>query len=480
VANTAIAMRPGPGRRRRLSLLTIVALLAAALVSLIGLKPAYASTMSNGWTTPLASMANPADGFLADGCGHANNYLTGQFHIGADFWGSSGDPVYALGNGTVRISQSFGEGTYVVMVEHVAADGSHFVAVYGHLNDAGRPAVGTAVIAGGQIGTLSPNAANGPHLHLGILPGTTIPTSNWGNMPCPAPGIWPPTNTNGFVDPMPYLDAHKSYLSRIMGLDSSAAFAKDGLGDSWTTEAGPRTKAVAVGATGRMMVIDSAGNAYSKDGLADSWTLQFNGAAAIAVGPTGRMMVTDAAGWAYAKDSPGDSWITEAGPGVRAISVGGNGSGQGRMMVIDSAGNAYHKDALGDNWVLQFANAKAIAVGATGRMMATDAAGYAYAKDSPGSNWVTEAGPGVRDIAVGGNGSGQGRMMVIDSAGNAYHKDALGDNWVLQLNGAAGIAVGTYGRMMASTAAGYAYAKNNPGDNWILEAGPGLKAIAAG
>ncbi|HSX06478.1 MAG TPA: FG-GAP-like repeat-containing protein [Candidatus Saccharimonadia bacterium] len=194
--------------RRLVPLLAVLGLLTGgiATIQVTTSGPAQAAAMGNGWTSPLASMANPADGFLADGCGHANNYLKGQFHIGADFWGSSGDAVYALGDGTVRKSQSFGEGTYVVMVQHTAPDGSVFVAVYGHLNDAGRPGVGAVVHAGDQIGTLNPSAANGPHLHLGVLPGTAIPSNNWGNMSCPT--TWPPTNKNGFVDPMPYLNAH--------------------------------------------------------------------------------------------------------------------------------------------------------------------------------------------------------------------------------------------------------------------------------
>jgi hypothetical protein len=102
------------------------------------------------------------------------------------------------------------------MIEHVAADGTHFVAVYGHLNDAGRPLVTnppTTVTAGQQIGTLYNLASDpygGPHLHLGIHPGTggDMPTSHWGTMPCSS---WPANgspDTSGFVEAMPYLDSH--------------------------------------------------------------------------------------------------------------------------------------------------------------------------------------------------------------------------------------------------------------------------------
>jgi hypothetical protein len=189
----------------------VLTLLATSLVGVaVTATPAFAGTVSGGWAAPLGSMASPADGFLADGCGHANNYQSGQFHIGADYWGSSGDPVYSIGYGVVKSVASFGTGNgYVVMVEYTApSDGAVFVVVYGHLNSAGRPTVNQTVNAGYQIGTLDPSVPAGAHLHLGIHPGAygSMPSSNWGNMSCPA--SWPPSNTNGFVDPLPYLGAH--------------------------------------------------------------------------------------------------------------------------------------------------------------------------------------------------------------------------------------------------------------------------------
>jgi hypothetical protein len=144
-------------------------------------------------------------GFLANECGHPEygGYIAGQYHIGADFDGSANQAVYALGSGTVRKTGGFGAGNgYVLFIEHVAVDGTHFVAMYGHINSSSL-AVGDTVTVGQNIATLYPNTPNGPHLHLGLLPGTTIPTSNWGNLPC---SNWP--GTNGFTDPMPYLGAH--------------------------------------------------------------------------------------------------------------------------------------------------------------------------------------------------------------------------------------------------------------------------------
>lgn len=187
----------------RVSLVALALALAAAMaISFVPLRTAYAQTIGGGWTAPLSTMPSLSSGFLADSCSPNNNYLSGEYHIGNDYGASVGSPVYAIGQGTVIYIGSFGEEwANAIFVQHQAADGSNFIALYGHINVG--ISTGAAVTAGQQIGTIADIEFD--HLHFGIRPGTTYPSNNWGKMACPT------TNgTNGFVDPMPYLTAHPS------------------------------------------------------------------------------------------------------------------------------------------------------------------------------------------------------------------------------------------------------------------------------
>ena len=169
----------------------------------------------------MGSMGSFRPGFLTDDCasvGGSGGYgIPGNFHTGADYSGSANDPVYSIGSGTVIYSGSFGAGNgSVIMIQYTAPDSSVFVVVYGHLNSTGLHANG-AVSAGDQVGSLWPNTPNGVHRHLGIHPGAGVPSGQWGNLPCPV--SWPPavpSGTNGFVDPMPYLNAHGSVSAATM------------------------------------------------------------------------------------------------------------------------------------------------------------------------------------------------------------------------------------------------------------------------
>ena len=117
-------------------------------------------------------------------------------HLGADVgWHRVGEPVYAVANGVVRISEgpppaskdgdnekdkdktksgaqlAWGN---LVVVEHHLPDGGYATTVYGHLDTERLVKVGDIVRAGQQLGTIGGTRVNGgykPHLHLGVRAG---------------------------------------------------------------------------------------------------------------------------------------------------------------------------------------------------------------------------------------------------------------------------------------------------------------------
>lgn len=110
-------------------------------------------------------------------------------HLGADVgWYRVGEPVFAVANGVVRVSQgspkdedkkkrkpstSMSWGNLVVL-EHRLPDGNYGTTIYGHLANERLVNVGDVVRAGQQIGTIGTTHVNGgykPHLHLGVREG---------------------------------------------------------------------------------------------------------------------------------------------------------------------------------------------------------------------------------------------------------------------------------------------------------------------
>jgi murein DD-endopeptidase MepM/ murein hydrolase activator NlpD len=126
-------------------------------------------------------------------------------HLGADVaWQRTGDPVYAIANGVVRISAgpSLREETAkkeaatkngksaaskqppmlswgnLIVIEHRIGDDKYITSVYGHLAHAKFVAAGDVVQAGKMIGTIGrPGIENGgykPHLHFAIREGRKV------------------------------------------------------------------------------------------------------------------------------------------------------------------------------------------------------------------------------------------------------------------------------------------------------------------
>lgn len=164
-------------------------------------SPVSAGTLNGGWASPLDPMPGISAGFKANDCGHPE-YGTytghGDYHLANDYGVGGGADVFAIGPGNVVAVQTGWPGSAVFIV-HTDANGHQFLAVYAHIVNV---VTDSTVAKGQKIGDVY-NWGGNSHLHFGIRDATVPAASNNGNMPCSS---WP--NTNGYVDPMPFLSSH--------------------------------------------------------------------------------------------------------------------------------------------------------------------------------------------------------------------------------------------------------------------------------
>jgi len=98
----------------------------------------------------------------AFGSGRQFNGTVTSRHMGTDFAGATGSPVYAANRGIVRLVDRFYLGGNVVYIDH----GEGLVTAYLHLSRA-RVAVGDTVSRGQRIGDVGATGrVTGPHLHF--------------------------------------------------------------------------------------------------------------------------------------------------------------------------------------------------------------------------------------------------------------------------------------------------------------------------
>jgi N-acetylmuramoyl-L-alanine amidase len=140
-------------------------------------------------------------GWLARDSAHGGSYTSGFYHIGKDIDANIGDLVYAISDGTVidTVSGGWGSGNTAVQVRHTLADGSQFIALYGHVISSVN--VGEEIKAGTPIATIG--SYDPPHLHFGVHPGSGGITGPLGRMPNED---WP--DDNGFVDPIGWITSN--------------------------------------------------------------------------------------------------------------------------------------------------------------------------------------------------------------------------------------------------------------------------------
>ena len=141
---------------------------------------------------------------------HGGCYFSGLYHIGTDMMTYEIDPnkesshVYAVSSGKVFYKHckdsSWGPGNCALFIEHKTVNGIVFTGLYGHIRTSLK--VNDEVYSGQPIGTTGP-WSGGVHLHFAIRYGKSIYPSPWGRLPN---SEWP--NTNGFVDPIHFLNTH--------------------------------------------------------------------------------------------------------------------------------------------------------------------------------------------------------------------------------------------------------------------------------
>lgn len=190
-------------KRSRRAIVLFLAIFSLSTTLLAMTRPDASYALVDGWTDPLKPMTPISAGFKSNGCGKPGYgfYLLGRYHNANDYGSAAGNRVYAIGDGTVVATQ-FGWPGDAVYIRHTAADGTSFLAVYGHINSSVRN--GTRVRDGQIIGRIYDLGSNS-HLHLGIRTILSPARTNNGAMPC---SLWPATN--GYVDPETYLTAHRS------------------------------------------------------------------------------------------------------------------------------------------------------------------------------------------------------------------------------------------------------------------------------
>ncbi|RKQ90928.1 peptidase M23-like protein [Solirubrobacter pauli] len=224
---------------RRRSLQIALAMTVAFAVGFCGQAPAaWGATKlpypTNGWVNPVTPAAFEDWGFAS--C--SPPYNGNQAHLGADSQGTTaGQTVIAMASGTVVrvVVSNWGPGG-AIGIEHVTADGTRFVALYGHIDVTMQP--GQAVAAGQAIGTLHDQRANS-HLHLGLRPlgpgetGSAI--TLWGSSTC----INGTARSYGFVNPIPWLATHPPATPPDREPDADGDGTPD-VRDACPSEVGPR------------------------------------------------------------------------------------------------------------------------------------------------------------------------------------------------------------------------------------------------
>ena len=177
--------------------------LTALIVSLsaITLHHQTALSLGGGWGDPLDPLPFVSAGFKSNNCGIPGygDYVPGRYHLGTDLAGFAGQPVLAIADGRVMDVQFDWPGA-AVFIRHTAADGTRFLAVYGHM--AGAIPIGTVVAKGQQVGVILNQGPN-THLHMGIRTILAVAPSNNGAAAC---FQWP--EANGYVDLLTFVNDH--------------------------------------------------------------------------------------------------------------------------------------------------------------------------------------------------------------------------------------------------------------------------------
>jgi hypothetical protein len=438
-------------------------------------------------------MSGGLNNFLASGCNGNQSYITNRYHIGDDIMSPAGTTIKAVRDGTVKYAGSFGAGWgNVVFVLHTAKDGSQFVVEYGHIDIASGISAGTTISTGQKVGTVY-NMTDS-HLHLGVRPGTSYPSTNWGMMPCTSDGSRP---TNGFVDPLPYLAAHPLDGSSgppppppaaptMMLLDGSQTiYGKNNLDNNvWIRETDANAaKSVVAGGT-RQSEINLCDAVWSKDTLQNGgWAQETNCASAkvLRSGSSGTRVILDFCGAIYAKsDDPGfGGWVKETECGAaKDIQIGGS-----RQVILDGCNAIYTRDGVGyGGWTKEAdCNAgTAITVSSDGTRVILNGCNALWAKSSGigYGGWMQETGC-YSAKAIAANG---GVQLILNLCGAIYAKPGTAGwgGWMQEIGcySAQAISTGSNGRQVLLALDNAVWAKDGIGyGGWSQLTSPGSAVV---
>ncbi len=256
--------------------------------------------------------ADDGDGyFTSQGFGHYYPDVSvsdRDYHLGED-WNESGqsaadlgDPVFAIGHGTVVFSGDGGSGWgNVVIIRHELADGEHggFVtSLYGHL-DALEVGVGDTVHRGQPIGTIGDHPG-GPHLHLEIREGTNpdalIVGHGYSEQPRPA----------GWLDPSEFIASHQNAAGNRWTVSPQDAVVSEDDGFVTFTIARPLSD---IAQTVFVSTVDTHGSANEQD-----YQYWYNVPVAFAPGESAREVVIHIIDGAITEDNETFGVIVQQSP----------------------------------------------------------------------------------------------------------------------------------------------------------------------
>lgn len=185
---------------------------------------------STNFYYPTGSSVNinpPCGKWLGRDAANGGCYITGKYHIGVDIVAPQNSAVYAIADGEIILVSSgptsgwtSGSTTNIgVFVKHRRADGTYFLALYGHIFPTGtingqskQLAVGDRIVAGQAFAEVGDWNGDGDHLHYGVVPSTAIPSTGggrgWGMM---ANSLWDDPNT--FVNPIQFIQTQSPWGS---------------------------------------------------------------------------------------------------------------------------------------------------------------------------------------------------------------------------------------------------------------------------
>jgi murein DD-endopeptidase MepM/ murein hydrolase activator NlpD len=128
--------------------------LCTGVMTFISVEGNAGEQFNPGFFSPTGdTQSQVSDGWLANGCGPGESYVSGLYHIGIDFPLSYDSLVYALWDGVVvDISPNgWGDGNVGIVVKSKLENGQDFLWLVGHVQAATSPNLKAQVVKGAVI-----------------------------------------------------------------------------------------------------------------------------------------------------------------------------------------------------------------------------------------------------------------------------------------------------------------------------------------